>query len=236
MEEDKKNNKERNIIKVIIIIIVFLIILFLLVRDLGVIEVKAPTGNVDIFDITITGKDCDGNCCNCTGQCQPECNCSKCNKSSNCNTIQNGNTVMEGITIFDENVEYSNQTPLNIFSHKAYSVKNDVIAPGTENSYQFIIRNNNDFAIKYNLQMDEVNEYNINMKYRLKRDGKYVLGNDKKWITADELKQAEIVLANDTYNVYTLDWKWFESENDTEIGENIEANYELNIEFFADRY
>lgn len=230
MEQEDNKKRERNIINAIIIIIVFLIILFLLVRHLGVIEVKVPTGNVDIFDITIIGKDCNGNCCNCGGSCNQNCNC------ANCNTCQNGNKVMEGITIFDEKVEYSNQTPLNIFSHKSYAVKNDVIAPGTENSYQFIIRNNNDFAISYNLQIDEINDYNINMKYRLKRDGKYVLGSDKNWITVDELEQSGIVLANDSYNVYTLDWKWFESDNDTQIGKNIEANYELNIEFFANRY
>ena len=50
------------------------------------------------------------------------------------------------------------------------------------------------------------------------------------------LKQSEVILAHESYNVYTLDWKWFESKNDTIIGENIESNYKLDINFNSNRY
>ena len=45
-----------------------------------------------------------------------------------------------------------------------YHVLNGVIAPASENSYQFVIRNHNKFNIKYSLEFIEENKYNINMK------------------------------------------------------------------------
>lgn len=195
--------REKNIIIIMLTIIIILLLAFLLVNHLGTIDVKAPTGNVDIYDITIIEKENDDE-----------------NK----------------IIVYDENNKEINSAPLKIFEHKSYHIKNDVIAPGSENSYQFLIRNNNEFAIIYDLEINETNKYNINMKFRLKQNEKYILGNSDKWVTAEELRQSEVILANDSYNVYTLDWKWFESENDTDIGENIESEYKLDISFNSNRY
>lgn len=194
--------KERNVIIIILTIIIILLLIFCLVNHLGTIEVKAPTGNVDIYDITI---------------------------------IENTNKENE-VIIYDQNNQKIDAAPLKIFEHKSYHVKNDVIAPGTENTYQFIIRNNNEFAIIYDLEIDETNIYEINMKFRLKQNGEYILGSDNEWVTAEDLKQSEVILAHESYNVYTLDWKWFESKNDTIIGENIESNYKLDINFNSNRY
>lgn len=194
--------KERNVIIIILTIIIILLLIFCLVNHLGTIEVKAPTGNVDIYDITI---------------------------------IENTNKENE-VIIYDQNNQKIDAAPLKIFEHKSYQVKNDVIAPGTENTYQFIIRNNNEFAIIYDLEIDETNIYEINMKFRLKQNGEYILGSDNEWVTAEDLKQSEVILAHESYNVYTLDWKWFESKNDTIIGENIESNYKLDINFNSNRY
>lgn len=197
--------KEKNIIIIMLIIIIIILLAFLLVNNLGTIDVKAPTGNVDIYDITII----------------------------------EGNTEDDDenkVIVYDENNQEINTAPLKIFEHKSYYTKSDVIAPGTENTYQFIIRNNNEFAIIYDFIINETNEFNINMKFRLKQNGEYIFGNDDTWVTAEELKQSEVVLANDSYNVYTLDWKWFESENDTKIGEDIESNYKLDMSFYSNRY
>ena len=194
--------KERNVIIIILTIIIILLLIFFLVNHLGTIEVKAPTGNVDIYDITI---------------------------------IENNNKDNE-VIIYDQNNQKIDTAPLKIFEHKSYHVKNDVIAPGTDNTYQFIIRNKNEFAIIYDLDINETNEYDINMKFRLKQNGEYILGSDNEWVTAEDLKQSEVILAHESYNVYTLDWKWFESKNDTKIGEDIESNYKLDINFFSYRY
>ena len=151
-------NKEKKIIILLLIIIIFLIILFTFSKKIGVIDValEIPTGNVDIFDITITEKENKGNCCKCEGVCDENCGC---NNHQNQETISNignceGNCI-ENILVYDEEVEYTNNTQLNIFSHQSYYIADGVIAPGSENTYQFIIRNNNDFAIKYSLKMEE---------------------------------------------------------------------------------
>ena len=236
-EREKKNEK-------------FFIIVFLLIRCLGFIDhkPKIPTGNIDIFDI-IFEQNCNNNCnCNCNS-CNNG-NCKNCTNSNNCTSTNynnsnsnsnnfNGTTQPEeksGLEVFDKETEYTHNTPLSIFTNTTYYVVENKIAPLTENAYQFVIRNHNDFNIKYILELNEENKYDINMKYRLKVNGVYVAGNDDKWLTYNELNQYNIGLSANNYDVYTLEWKWFESENDTEVGTNINSNYKLGLKITASEY
>ena len=250
-QEEREKKNEKFFIMIVLIFITLIIIVFLLIRCLGFIDHKPriPTGNIDIFDI-IFQQNCNNNCnCNCNscnnGNCGNCTNSNKCN-NKNCNSNNNGNSnsfngttqpeEQSGIEVFDKETEYSHDTPLNIFTNTTYYVVDNKIAPLTENAYQFVIRNHNDFNIKYTLELNEENKYNINMKYRLKLNGVYVAGNDEKWLTYDELNQYNIGLAANTYDVYTLDWKWFESKNDTEVGTNINSNYKLGLKITASEY
>lgn len=242
-EENKTQQRERKIVIILLLLIILLLILFFLISNFGRIEVKIPTGNIDIFDITFIGQNSGCNCCKCgEGKYDKGCTCECCKNTNNSTSTDNGSEKHviplkeNNFSVYDSEKTYSNATPLNIFSHRSYYTLEDVIAPGTENSYQFIARNNNDFAIKYDWKTVENNEYNINMKYRLKLNGKYIIGNSATWVTADEIKENEVTLADKSYNVYTLEWKWFESENDTEVGIAVNAYYKLNIEFFATQY
>ncbi len=221
LKQEQKH--ERNFIAYIITALLVIILLFLLNMSLGYIEHKPliPTGNVDIFDI-IFKKDCDN-----------ECNC---NNGGNPNKGSSGSPSEDSVEVFDEQIEYSQNTKLHIFTNTAYYVVNNKIAPSSSNSYQFVIRNNNEFNIKYDLDLLEENKYNINMKYRLKLNGVYVAGSDDEWLTYDELKQENIGLAANTYDVYALDWKWFEGSNDTEVGTNIDSNYKLELKITASGY
>ena len=240
-QEEREKKNERNFIMMILILIALIIIIFLLVRSLGFINHKPriPTGNIDIFDI-IFRQDCKCNCYYCnSGNCNNCSNANNCN--NNCNNSNNSNRTppqveQEGVEVLDKETEYSHNTPLNIFTNTTYYVVNDKIAPLTENAYQFVIRNHNDFNIKYTLELNEENKYDINMKYRLKLNGVYVAGNNDKWLTYDELNQYNMGLSANTYDVYTLEWKWFESENDTEVGTNINSNYKLELKITASEY
>lgn len=248
MEKINESKKEKYIIIVLLILIILLIVVSFFVRYLGRInnKLQIPTGNVDIFDIVFCKNNCCGDNCNCKF-CQSDNEniiCNNCNTNyNNCNNASNSinnnassEDVISGIIVYDEENKYSENTPLNIFTQTTYYVLKDKIAPESKNSYQFVIRNNNNFNIKYNLEMIEDNKYNINMKYRLKLNGKYVAGNDKEYVTAEELKQYTIGLSSKTYDVYTLDWKWIESDNDTEIGKDINAKYKLNLKISASQY
>ena len=255
-QEEREKKNEKFFILIVLIFIALITIIFLLVKNLGFIDhkPKMPTGNIDIFDI-IFEQNCNNSCnCNCNS-CNNG-NCKNCTNSNNCNNNNYNNsnsnndssnsninkfsgttqTEESGIEVYDKDTEYFHNTPLNIFTNTTYYVVEDKIAPLTENAYQFVIRNHNDFNIKYNLELNEQNKYNINMKYRLKLNGAYVAGNDDKWLTYDELNQYNIGLPINTYDVYTLDWKWFESENDTEVGTNINSNYKLGLKITASEY
>ena len=228
--------KDKKIILIIICLIIFVVIVYFLIRHFALINMKIPTGNVNIFDINFIEQN-DDNSANNTNSLENDDE-----KNDNIyftnNKEEQTNESIESLTVYDNNTVYESSTPLKIFENKSYYVKDDLIAPESENSYQFIIRNNNEFAIRYGLEFNQNNPYNINMKYRLKQDGKYIIGDDESWVTAEELLQNGVVLANYSYNVYTLDWKWFETDDDTDtkIGTNIEANYSLNINIFASRY
>ncbi len=139
----------------------------------------------------------------------------------------------EDFLVYDKDKMYSKDTPLNIFTQTSYYVADGKIAPASENSYQFVIRNNNDFNVQYSLTLKETNEHNIKMRYRLKVDGEYIAGSENEYVTFDQLNQTNIELASRNHKVYTLDWKWVESDNDTEVGSNIEANYQLALEITA---
>ncbi len=259
--EEKEKKNEKNFIIMILILIALIIIIFLLIRNLGFIEHKPqiPTGNVDIFDI-IFQQSCNNSCCKNNGI---NCNeCDICNKNNiNCGTFGDNNNNNNGnsnnknnndnsnnnnnsnppiiedkqdeLEVYDNETKFSQNTPLNIFTNTTYYVVGDKISPSSENSYQFVIRNNNGFNINYDLELNEDNKYNINMKYRLKLNGEYVSGSDDEWLTYDEINQYDVKLSANNYNVYTLDWKWVESENDTEVGTNIDSNYKLELKITA---
>ena len=253
MKAKEEKKREKTIILTIMLLIALFIIIFLLINSFGKIDnnVQVPTGNVNIFDIVLGNVISNNDKCNynCT------CNCQKNNNTTNdnnnvemgknnykpgCPDCENNseNTMGDksGMTVYDNEKEYAQSTPLNIFTQTSYHVLNGVIAPASENSYQFVIRNHNKFNIKYSLEFIEENKYNINMKFKLKINGTYVIGDNNTYVTANELNQYDVVLASNSYNVYTLEWKWFENDNDTEIGTNINANYKLNLKISANQY
>ncbi|MCL2860471.1 MAG: hypothetical protein FWF46_08015 [Oscillospiraceae bacterium] len=80
----------------------------------------------------------------------------------------------------------------------------------------------------------EDNEYNVNMKYKLKQNDSYVAGDFNTWVNASELNIQNLVLQENEQKTYTLEWKWIESTNDTEIGILESAIYQLSIHYCAE--
>jgi hypothetical protein len=79
--------------------------------------------------------------------------------------------------------------------------------------------------------MYEESEYKVNLKYRLKREGSYVVGDDNHWVSADELVTAYKSLASKKSDSYSLEWKWFDDDgNDTIAGEKMRSLYKLYVE------
>ena len=140
--------------------------------------------------------------------------------------------ALNEVYVDDANGNYIYQQKINIFSNNAFQYE-DKIAPGVSNTYKFKANNTSNTNVKYYLQMFENSEYPINLKYRLRRNGKYIIGNDSTWVKAGELVTEYKILNGNTYDAYELDWKWFDDDyNDTIAGENMTSEYTLEIRFY----
>ena len=135
--------------------------------------------------------------------------------------------------VFDDDkppIEWNGASDLKIFSRSFYDLE-DVIAPESSNTYKFVVRNSTNMKIKYNVYFHETNNYEINMKYMLKKNDTYIIDTYSK---ADDLDIYNYVLNPGEVDTYYLDWKWISSDNDTSIGQKPEANYGLRIEVEAE--
>ena len=96
-----------------------------------------------------------------------------------------------------------------------------VIAPGTENSYTFKLKNTGEVAMDYTLEVDAVfapEGIEIPIAARLCRyDRKWVVGNRDGYASVAKLNAAKdnATLGAGRYTYYTLDWSWpYEGDTD----------------------
>ena len=219
-KESGKINKILMILNVVLIIIVVI----LLLKDCSKKEETIKNnGKINIFEIK-----CDTDC---------DCNCDKDNnekdKEKDDNTQEAFKPIDDDqeldIKILDKNKSWNDNENINLFEDSEYVVSGK-IAPESTGTYQFVIKNSTIYNVKYDLNFDEKNNYNINMKYRLKKNNEYVINN---WVTYSKLKQESIKLNKNSSDTYYLEWKWFESTNDNSIGEDINSKYGLSINIKA---
>ncbi len=204
----KYNKKIKALNLFFCILLIFLI--YLLIHQFGLIndkKNKVLTGNVDIIDI-------DGD--NITNDI---------NENPNNNIDKN---KLDNNFIVEDNYTIWSNKRLRIFSNQAYEYFSK-IAPGVSNSYDFVIKNNNDFPVLVDISMKEVNPYSINMEYKLRSENSFLAGSSFKYVSVKKLSQKNIYLKAHSSKLYSLDWKWIDSDNDTEIGEAVDANYKLLV-------
>lgn len=129
-------------------------------------------------------------------------------------------------------VDWEQTSQLEIFYNEYF---NDIkIAPGVNGDYTFDIKNSRGNKIKYNISLSDTNDYNINMKYRLKKGNEYIIGDSNTWVSIDELVYNNQQLdVNDSID-YTLEWIWEDANNDTNVGETVGANYSLTITVYGE--
>ncbi len=233
MEKTNKNKLLWFIIVLLIIVIIILILLFF--TRFGKIEnnFATPTGNVDVFDIDIDLIcDCDDESCNIPvipslpdfpkNQIVP-------NVPSLPIFDETGLNLLGKVYVDDVNGDYVYHQQLRIFNNAAFNYTNK-IAPGASNTYHFIVHNSTEYGLNYYLKMLEETQYKLNIKYRLKRNDQYILGNDNEWVSASELATESTYLDSGKSDRYSLDWKWFDDDtNDTKAGENMDELYKLKV-------
>lgn len=163
-------------------------------------------------------------------------------------TQQDLQQTSPGLEVKDDNTVWSTNTEIELFNisyengEQVVTVKSDdgqkVIAPGTENSYTFKLKNTGDVALDCNVKVDAYftsEGISIPIKGRVNRyDGKWVTGSADSYVDVDSLNGTEdsVTLDTDRYIYYTLDWTWpYEGDDDaldTLIG-NMAENEELTF-------
>ena len=226
MDKDKANNLK--FWSIIILLIIIILILFFFMKFGRIGNNLVPTGIVDVFDIDVECDCLDKEGCVTTDEDGNKVSVPVYNKWTNKNDV---GTVF----VDDKNGNYIYQQHLEIFNNAAYQYTSK-IAPGISNTYHFVVHNSTKLKLKYNVEMYEESEYKVNLKYRLKRNNSYVIGNDFKWVTANELKTEFSKINAYTSDSYSLDWKWEyedgKDDEDTIAGENMTSEYKLNIRVY----
>jgi hypothetical protein len=231
---DQDNARTRKAIPVVIILLLLItigVLIWLLLKPQPEPD-KIPTGNVDVFNIDIScvcDKDEDGEC----DKKDDEEDENQISYSGIINNRHNTTVRDDGIVYADDaNGRFVYQKDLDIFRNAAFEYTTK-IAPGVSNSYDFKVHNTMKRGVRYNIVFAEDSEYAINLKYRLKEGGSYVVGSDSEWVSASELSSALTYLAGNSTDSYTLDWEWpYEGgvdAADTEAGEKMTSEYSLGI-------
>ena len=142
-------------------------------------------------------------------------------------------TIDDNINIEELNVYDNDHTPVTWNGTNDLKIfgSDGIIAPENTGSYQFDLKNGTKFVLKYNINFIENNPYNINLKFKLKKNDTYLIDH---YVSASELNVSDILLNSNQNDKYYLEWKWVSSDNDTLVGKNINSNYELKIEVKAE--
>ena len=237
-------NKKKMYISTILILAIIVLILIYFIR-FGKIKTfnGNPTGNVDIYDITVPTNKPEQPIINPDKnptvdiEPTPEPVIPSPNNEKEPDVIkpfdpEEDEEITGEIFVDDKNGDYIYQQKLNVFENPAYEYTNK-IAPGSHNTYQFIVHNSSEMDLRYKVKMYDQSQFKVNLKYRLKRNGDYVLGSDNSWVTASELETEFSRIDSGTSDKYSLDWKWFDDDyNDTIAGKNMTELYKLYIRFY----
>jgi hypothetical protein len=134
-----------------------------------------------------------------------------------------------GLQISDDTKVWNTDTKVDIFSitykngKEIITVNSDdkVIAPGTENRYDFTLKNNGTTLLKYKMSVKAYvtpSEVKLPVYAKLSRsDNHWLLGNKEDYCPVLKLNDItdESKLSVNNYAMYSLFWQWpFEQDND----------------------
>lgn len=105
-----------------------------------------------------------------------------------------------------------------------------LIYPGREETYYFYVSNENSYRFNCSISFSDINDSNINMKYRFRiADVKYT---HDEWLDISEVGITNFTIDANSKVLCALDWTWLSSDKDTEIGLEGLATYTLKISFY----
>ena len=238
MTNKQRIDKKDLIIKTFLIAVIILLLVHncYLLKDKN--KESNPTGNVNIIeficdkdDVCVEEEDNNNNQDYFSTNNNIKPNSSKNNSTSLPIGDKDDDEVEETeFLVKDKTINWETTAQAKIFTNSMYEL-DDKIAPESSNTYQFVIKNGTNYTMNYVIDFIETNPYNINMKYKLKKNDTYLIDH---YVSAGELSQTNLTLNSKKNDTYYLEWKWISSDNDTQIGETPNAEYELKIEVKAE--
>lgn len=222
----ENRNEKKIVIYLIIIALVLLYVSFFFIHDI-VDRVKindTATGTIVSPDDNVLGESTDKE-----NNAKPDGEGNK-DDSEEDNIVDNSDRfkVLQGET------QWSELKELDIFKNSYFNDKS-IIAPGVQGKYNFTVENESDSKFIYNIKFTEENPYKVNMVYKVKVNGNYVLGNNENWVKHSDLSRSNLLLNEKTKDLYTIEWKWEDNYNDTQIGETEGAYYKMHIKVDAEQ-
>lgn len=132
------------------------------------------------------------------------------------------------ITVTSEDKDWYKNENINLFQSVNKNGEK-IIWPGQSGKYSFIVKNDTTQPAYYKFYMEDTNEYNINIKYRLKMNNTYIKGDENTWVSINDMNIEDIFATKDSKTLYTLEWKWDTSDRDLEIAKEGLATYTVYI-------
>ncbi len=127
--------------------------------------------------------------------------------------------------------EWVQDEPITVFKNGYY--KESKICPGMEGTYSFRLENRNPDALNYALTFSDENKYEINLGYRLLRNGEYVRGTAETYVHTKDLNLSDLLVEAKKNDTFTLEWKWLDADPIDTVAGMENATYILNISFNA---
>ena len=135
--------------------------------------------------------------------------------------------------IYEGAKEWSELKELSIFNNSYFNGQAK-IAPGVNGIYNFTVENFGNTKMKYDIDFTDENPYNINLKFKIKYNGNYVAGNETTWADYNAMDQVNREINAGAKDLYTIEWKWVDAPNDTEVGEADGSYYKLHVKAYAE--
>lgn len=145
-------------------------------------------------------------------------------------------TGITPIIIRAEDIEVDTKKKMDIFKDARIGDER-LIAPMSKGTFKFSVQNDTNEDAVYNMQfVDNMNAF-VNMKYRLRIDNIYIKGNEKEYVSIDDLDTVGIILPKDSTSMYTLEWFWeSDDEKDIYVGTEKDQYYGLTLHIYASAY
>lgn len=236
MDEEKKNKKMKKlntalffILFVFSYILIFLIGKIILSPIIDINKDDTPENNIIEENNIINSNDTNQN----DGS-EVQNNVSNNYSANNNVNSDNNEEITENpepviIKVFEDGKQWNQINNLNIFANP-YFDDNNVIAPGIKHRYNFDVQNASNKKIIYFIKFKEENSNQINLKYRLKKNNEYVLGDNDEWIYINNQTTNNYVLDGKSKEGYSLEWYWEDSDRDTAVGQDKNVSYKIDIE------